>query len=87
MDARQLRTPHLGRDGERWDLLQLSKNGGTHGGQQLRRRIQERLRESDARPEPELLAFRGTSTMTIDARGRELSGSVGCLRSLLGLGL
>ena len=48
------------------DLLQLSKNGATHGEAQLRRRIQELLRESDALPDPELLAFR--SIRTINAR-------------------
>ena len=40
------------------------------GGQQLRRRIQALFRASDARPEQEQLAFRGTTT--IEARGREL---------------
>ena len=52
-------------------LLQLTKNGATDGGEQLRHRIQALLRESDARPEQELLAFRGITT--IQARGRELS--------------
>ena len=60
-----------GGTGERWDLLQLSKNGATDGGEQLRHRIQALLRDSDARPEQELLAFRGITT--IQARGRELS--------------
>ena len=49
----------------------MSKNGATNGGVELRRRIQELLRESDARHEPELLPFRGTTT--IDAKGRDLS--------------
>ena len=60
-----------GGTGERWDLLQLSKNGPTDGGDQLRHRIQALLREPDGRLEQELLAFRGTTT--IQARGRELS--------------
>ena len=60
-----------GGTGERWDLLQLSKNGSTDGGDQLRHRIQALLREPDGRLEQELLAFRGTTT--IQARGRELS--------------
>ena len=60
-----------GGTGERCDLLQLDKNGPTYGGQQLRRRIQGLFRASDARPEQEQLAFRGTTT--IEARGRELS--------------
>ena len=55
----------------RWDLLQLSKNGPTDGGDQLRHRIQALLREPDGRLEQELLAFRGTTT--IQARGREPS--------------
>ena len=60
-----------GGTGERWDLLQLSKNGANDGGEQLRHRIQALLRESDARLEQELLAFRGITT--IPARGSELS--------------
>ena len=60
-----------GGTGERWDLLQLSKNGSTDGGDQLRHRIQALLREPDGRLEQEMLAFRGTTT--IQARGRELS--------------
>ena len=50
-----------GGTGERWDLLQLSKNGSTDGGDQLRHRIQALLREPDGRLEQELLAFRGTN--------------------------
>ena len=68
-----------GGTGERWDLLQLSKNGANDGGEQLRHRIQALLRESDARLEQELLAFRGITT--IPARGSELSvqlDSLGC---------
>jgi hypothetical protein len=60
-----------GGTGERWDLLQLSRNGATDGGEQLRRRIQALLQESELRPDQERLAFRGTTT--IEARGRELS--------------
>ena len=60
-----------GGTGERWDLLQLSKNGSTDGGDHLRHRIQALLREPDGRLEQELLAFRGTTT--IQAHGRELS--------------
>ena len=58
-----------GGTGERWDLLQLSKNGANDGGEQLRHRIQALLRESDARLEQALLAFRGITT--IPARGSE----------------
>ena len=57
--------------GERWDLLQLFKNGANDEGEQLRHRIQALLRESDARLEQELLAFQGITT--IAARGSELS--------------
>ena len=71
LDARQLRTAHLGRDGAALGSAVIVQEGATHGGALLRRRIQELLRDSDARPQPELLAFRGTTT--IDARGRELS--------------
>ena len=60
-----------GGTGERWDLLQLSKNGATDGEDQLRHRIKAQLRVPDGRIEQELLAFRGTTT--IRARGRELS--------------
>jgi len=60
-----------GGTGERWDLLQLDKNGSTDGGEQLRHRIQALFRASDARLEQEPLAFRGTTT--IEARGDELS--------------
>mgnify|MGYP006253823319 CR=1 FL=1 len=60
-----------GGTGERWDLLQLSKNGATDGGEQLRHRIQALMRTSDTLSEQDLLAFRGTTT--IQARGRELS--------------
>ena len=59
-----------GGTGERWDLLQLSKNAATDGGEQLRLRIQALLRKSDARCEQELIAFRGTTTS--QARGSEL---------------
>ena len=60
-----------GGTGERWDLLQLVKNGATDGGEQLRLRIQTLLRASDAPAAQEPLAFRGITT--IEARGRELS--------------
>ena len=52
-----------GGTGERWDLLQLSKNGATDGGERLRHRIQALLREPDALSDQELLAFRGTTTI------------------------
>ena len=48
-----------GGTGERWDLLQLSKNGAIDGGEQLRRRIQALLRESDRPLEQERLAPSG----------------------------
>ena len=60
-----------GGTGERWDLLQLAKNGATDGGEQLRLRIQTLLRASDAPAAQEPLVFRGITT--IEARGRELS--------------
>ena len=59
-----------GGTGERWNLLQLSKNGPIDGGEQLRRRIQALVRRSDGPPEQERLAFRGTTA--IEARGHEL---------------
>ena len=71
MDARQLRTAYLGRDRGALGSAAIVQERATHGGAQLRRRIKELLRESDARPEPELLAFQGTTT--IDARGSVLS--------------
>ena len=59
-----------GGTGERWDLLQLDKNGPTDGGEQLRRRIKALLSQSDVAPVQESLAFGGTTL--IEARGREL---------------
>ena len=74
-DGRWLRDNYgpvsLGGTRERWDRLQLSRNGATDGGNQLRHRIQALLRQSDARPDQERLAFLGTTT--IEARGRALS--------------
>ena len=60
-----------GGTGERWDLLQLEPDGGLDGGDQLRRRIQQRLR-SPATPAAldQRLAFRGETV--IQARGQDL---------------
>ncbi|TVS02372.1 MAG: N-acetylmuramoyl-L-alanine amidase [Cyanobium sp. PLM2.Bin73] len=66
-----------GGTGERWDFLQLSRNGPPTGGDELRRRIRRFLEEpaaaapSPAKGEPERLAFRRPATM--NARGQELA--------------
>jgi hypothetical protein len=59
-----------GGSGERWDFLQLRKNGPTNGGDDLRQRIRRHLSE----PKPaaaERLSFRRASTMV--ARDQELA--------------
>ena len=66
-----------GGSGERWDLLQLKKNGSSDGGEQLRSGIQSLMRGEPSagftttaeRPEP--LLFRGHTT--IIARGNDFS--------------
>ena len=65
-----------GGTGERWDLLQLEKNGPLDGGEQLRRRIRELMGAPTARA---ALEFQGTTTIlardaaldvAIDSEGR-----------------
>ena len=59
-----------GGSGERWDLLQLEREGPLDGGDQLRRRIQAVLNGTAEQPGAEPLAFRGTTE--IEARGEKL---------------
>ena len=65
-----------GGTGERWDLLQLERDGPTNGGDQLRDRIVLQMREPTHHPP---LQFRGSTSITvrgepclveIDAEGR-----------------
>ena len=58
-----------GGSGERWDFLQLSKNGPPSGGDALRQRIRGFL--AQAKPEFEPLAFRRPTS--IRARSQELA--------------
>ena len=60
-----------GGTGERWDLLQLERDGPLDGGDQLRCRIQAVLNGTADQFIAEPLAFRGTTVM--DARGAKLS--------------
>ena len=60
-----------GGSGERWDLLQLEKNGPSDGGEQLRQRIRALLRGDPSPAPPSPLAFKG-ETM-IQARGADLA--------------
>ena len=68
-----------GGTGERWDLLQLEKNGPTDGGDQLRARIRAILAGTDVlppvakawQPSGAQLQFRGSTT--IQARGEALT--------------
>ena len=55
-----------GGTGERWDFLQLERDGSTDGGDQLRERIRQRMREPMQHPP---LAFRGSTR--IQVRGQE----------------
>ena len=55
-----------GGTGERWDFLQLERDGSTDGGDQLRERIRQRMREPMRHPP---LAFRGSTR--IQVRGQE----------------
>lgn len=55
-----------GGTGERWDFLQLQRDGSTDGGDQLRERIRQRMREPMQHPP---LAFRGSTS--IQVRGQE----------------
>ncbi|CAK6697893.1 N-acetylmuramoyl-L-alanine amidase [Synechococcus sp. BA-124 BA4] len=59
-----------GGSGERWDFLQLSRNGPPTGGDELRQRIRRYLSEPEATASSRL-EFRRASTM--QARGRELA--------------
>ena len=60
-----------GGTGERWDLLQLEKNGPSDGGEQLRKRIRALLR-GDPSPTPAApLVFKGETV--IQARGADLA--------------
>ncbi len=60
-----------GGTGERWDLLQLEKNGSSDGGEQLRQRIRALLRGEPSPTPPSPLAFNGDTT--IQARGEDLA--------------
>lgn len=61
-----------GGTGERWDLLQLERNGPIDGGEQLRERIRAVLRGApEPLPEGQRLAFRGETL--IQARGMDLT--------------
>lgn len=67
-----------GGTGERWDLLQLEKDGPPTGGEQLRQRVRQILRneprpDAEASP-PSPLQFRRPSSIT--ARGEPLSTMV-----------
>ncbi|QNG27742.1 N-acetylmuramoyl-L-alanine amidase [Synechococcus sp. HK01-R] len=65
-----------GGTGERWDLLQLEKNGPLDGGEQLRRRIRELMAGGTSqtpRP-PSQLSFKGATT--IEARGEALAVAI-----------
>ena len=71
-----------GGTGERWDLLQLEKNGPSDGGEQLRQRIRALLR-GDPSPTPSSptpaapLVFKGETV--IQARGADLSVQIDAL--------
>ena len=64
-----------GGTGERWDLLQLEKNGPSDGGEQLRQRIRALLRGEPSSTPPSPLAFNGDTT--IQARGEDLAVQIG----------
>ena len=66
-----------GGSGERWDLLQLEKNGPSDGGEQLRQRIRALLR-GDPSPTPAApLVFKGETV--IQARGADLAVQIDAL--------
>ena len=66
-----------GGTGERWDLLQLEKNGPSDGGEQLRQRIRALLR-GDPSPTPSSpLVFKGETV--IQARGADLAVQIDAL--------
>ena len=66
-----------GGTGERWDLLQLQKNGPSDGGEQLRQRIRALLR-GDPSPTPASpLAFKGDTV--IQVRGADLAVQIDAL--------
>ena len=60
-----------GGTGERWDLLQLEKNGTLDGGEQLRRRIRELMEDPTASA---ALEFKGVTTIL--ARGEALDVAI-----------
>ncbi|QVL52360.1 MAG: N-acetylmuramoyl-L-alanine amidase [Cyanobium sp. M30B3] len=62
-----------GGTGERWDLMQLKKGGPADGGEQLRERVRQILREAD-RPGPQPLQFRRAGS--IEARGLPLATQI-----------
>ena len=66
-----------GGTGERWDLLQLEKNGPLDGGEQLRRRVRELMAGSTSQtpsPSTDRLIFK--SNTTIQARGDALDVAI-----------
>ena len=60
-----------GGSGERWDLLQLERDGPLDGGEQLRRQIQAVLNGTGEQPAAVPLAFRGSTA--IEARAEALT--------------
>lgn len=63
-----------GGTGERWDLLQLEKDGPPTGGEQLRERVRQILRGAQGPTAPEPLRFLRAST--IAARGEPLATQI-----------
>lgn len=66
-----------GGTGERWDLLQLEKNGPLDGGEQLRQRIRELMAGGTSQthsPSTDRLIFKGETT--IEARGEALDVAI-----------
>ena len=66
-----------GGTGERWDLLQLEKNGSLDGGEQLRQRIRELMAGGTSQtpsPSSQRLSFKGETT--IQARGEALAVAI-----------
>lgn len=66
-----------GGTGERWDLLQLEKNGPLDGGEQLRRRIRELIEGGTSQtPSPSTDRFSFKSNTAIEARGEALDVAI-----------